>query len=97
MSARSHDVLCLSDDLSAGLAEVELVIVCTPVGLIVDQIRELAEQLPPGALLTDGGSTKRSIADALDRALPNDCRFIGSHPLAGSEKTGVTHATRRPV
>ncbi len=87
------DVLCLSDDLSAGLAEVELVVVCTPVGLIVDQIRELAEQLPPGTLLTDGGSTKRSIAEALDGPLPNDCRFIGSHPLAGSEKTGVTHAT----
>lgn len=87
------DVLCLSDDLSAGLAEVELVVACTPVGLIVDQIRDLAEQLRPGTLLTDGGSTKRSIAEALDGPLPNDCRFIGSHPLAGSEKTGVTHAT----
>lgn len=86
------DILCLSDDLVAGLADVELVIVCTPVGLIVDQIRQLAQHARPGTLFTDGGSTKRSIAEALDGPLPNDCRFVGSHPLAGSEKTGVAHA-----
>ncbi|NLS95046.1 MAG: prephenate dehydrogenase [Planctomycetaceae bacterium] len=86
------DILCLSDNLSAGLAEVELIVVCTPVGLIVDQIRELAAHARPGTLFTDGGSTKRSIAEALDGPLANDCRFVGSHPLAGSEKTGVDHA-----
>ena len=86
------DITCLSDDLVAGLAEVELIIVCTPVGLIVDQIRQLAEHAQPGTLFTDGGSTKRSIAEALDGPLARDCRFIGSHPLAGSEKTGVAHS-----
>ena len=87
------DILCVSDDLTAGLAEVELIIVCTPVGLIAEQIRQLAEHAGPGTLFTDGGSTKRSIAEALAQPLANDCRFVGSHPLAGSEKTGVTHAT----
>lgn len=86
------EILCLSDDLSAGLAEVELIVVCTPVGLIVDQIRELAPHARPGTLFTDGGSTKRSIAEALDGPLAGNCRFVGSHPLAGSEKTGVDHA-----
>ena len=86
------DIVCLSDDLQAGLANVELVVVCTPVGLIVDQIRQLAECARPGTLFTDGGSTKASIAKALDGPLANDCRFLGSHPLAGSEKTGVAHA-----
>jgi len=86
------DIVCLSDDLQAGLADVELVVVCTPVGLIVEQIRQLAECAQPGTLFTDGGSTKASIAKALDGPLANDCRFLGSHPLAGSEKTGVTHA-----
>ncbi len=86
------DILCVSDDLTAGLADVELIIACTPVGLIVDQIRQLAEHARPGTLLTDGGSTKRSIAEALDGPLANGCRFLGSHPLAGSEKTGVAHA-----
>ena len=86
------DIVCLSDDLQAGLADVELVVVCTPVGLIVEQIRQLAECAQPGTLFTDGGSTKASIAKALDGPLANDCRFLGSHPLAGSEKTGVAHA-----
>ena len=86
------DIACLSDDLQLGLADVELAVVCTPVGLIVDQIRELAECAQTGTLFTDGGSTKASIAEALDGPLANDCRFLGSHPLAGSEKTGVAHA-----
>ncbi len=86
------DILCVSDDLTAGLAEVDLIIVCTPVGLIVDQIRQLAKHARPGTLFTDGGSTKRSIAEALDGPLAGGCRFVGSHPLAGSEKTGVGHA-----
>ncbi|MHB8901138.1 MAG: prephenate dehydrogenase [Thermoguttaceae bacterium] len=86
------DILCLSDDLSSGLAEVELIVVCTPVGLIAEQIRQLAGHARPGTLLTDGGSTKRTITEALDGPLANGCRFVGSHPLAGSEKTGVAHA-----
>jgi prephenate dehydrogenase len=86
------EIVCLSDNLAAALMDVELVVVCTPVGLIVDQIRELAQCAQPGTLFTDGGSTKASIAEALDGPLANDCRFLGSHPLAGSEKTGVAHA-----
>ncbi|MFW6114262.1 MAG: prephenate dehydrogenase [bacterium] len=82
----------LSDDLSAGLADVNLVVVCTPVGLIVDQVHQLAKSARPGTLFTDSGSTKRTIAEALDGPLPNHCRFLGSHPLAGSNKTGVEHA-----
>lgn len=86
------EMVCLSDNLAAALIDVELVVVCTPVGLIVDQIRELAQCAQPGTLFTDGGSTKASIAEALDGPLANECRFLGSHPLAGSEKTGVSHA-----
>jgi prephenate dehydrogenase len=86
------DIACLDDDLAAGLADVDLVVVCTPVGLIVEQTRRLAEQASPATLFTDGGSTKGSICEALNGPLANDCRFVGSHPLAGREKTGVAHA-----
>lgn len=86
------EIACLSDNLVAALIDVELVVVCTPVGLIVDQIRELAQYAQPGTLFTDGGSTKASIAESLDGPLANDCRFLGSHPLAGSEKAGVAYA-----
>jgi prephenate dehydrogenase len=79
-------------DLAKGVAEAELVVVCSPVGGIVDHVRGAAEHCPAHTLITDAGSTKRSIVEALDDGLPRGCRFLGSHPLAGSEKTGPSHA-----
>ena len=75
-----------------GVAEAELIVVCTPVELIPQQVREVAEHCPAGALVTDAGSTKAQIVSALDRGLPRNVRFLGSHPLAGSEKTGPGEA-----
>ena len=89
-------------DLAKGVAEADLVIVCTPVGRVVEDIRRAAENCPPGTLITDTGSTKASIVEAFDSAtnnpsddapLPRGCRFLGSHPLAGGEKTGPSHAS----
>ncbi len=79
-------------DIEKGVAEAELVIVCTPVGRIVEDVRMAAMHCPEGALLTDTGSTKQTIVAELDQGLPRGCRFLGSHPLAGSEKSGATFA-----
>lgn len=79
-------------DLSKGVAEAELVVVCTPVGRIIDDVREAAKHCPEGTLITDAGSVKQSLVAALDEGLPRGCRFLGSHPLAGSEKSGAAHA-----
>lgn len=79
-------------DLAKGVAEAELVVVCTPVGRIVEDVRQTAEHAPPGTLITDAGSTKGEIVAALDEGLPRNCRFLGGHPLAGGEKSGPTHA-----
>ena len=79
-------------DLAKGVAEAELVVVCTPVGQIVEHVREVARHCPQGTLITDVGSTKETIVAALDEGLPRDCRFLGGHPLAGSEKSGAGHA-----
>ncbi len=79
-------------DLSKGVADAELVIVCTPVGRIVQDVRTAAEHCPEGTLITDVGSAKQAIVAALDGQLPRGCRFLGSHPLAGSEKAGPSYA-----
>ncbi len=79
-------------DPAKGVAEAELVVVCTPVGRIVEDVRRVAQCCPEGTLVTDAGSTKLSIVEALDEGLPRGCRFLGSHPLAGSEKAGAGHA-----
>lgn len=84
-------------DVARGVAGAELVVVCTPVERIVEHVRRAAAACPPEALITDAGSTKAAIVTALDGTLPkqssHDVRFVGSHPLAGSEKTGCENAS----
>jgi prephenate dehydrogenase len=80
-------------DLNKGVADADLVIVCTPVDQISGHVRQAAAHCPEGTLITDAGSTKQSIVAALDGALPRGCRFLGGHPLAGSEKGGPANAT----
>lgn len=79
-------------DLAKGVAQAELVIVCTPVATIAQLVREAAQACPPGTLITDVGSTKSRIVAELDDGLPRGCQFLGSHPLAGSEKTGPSYS-----
>ena len=74
--------------IARGVAEADLVIVCTPVELIVQQVGEIAAACPAECLITDAGSTKGAIVEALDAT---EAHFVGSHPLAGSEKTGCEH------
>lgn len=88
VGAVSHTTI----DIDKGVAEAELVIVCSPVGRIVEHVRQAARHCPEKTLITDAGSTKQSIVDALDGSLDRGCRFLGSHPLAGSEKAGAANA-----
>ncbi len=81
-----------STDLVAGVAKADLIIVCTPVSAIVDHVTACAAHAPADALITDAGSTKEQIVASLEQRLSNATRYVGSHPLAGSEKTGPEHA-----
>ncbi len=80
-------------DMAKGVAEADLVVVCTPVGHIAEDVRNAARYCREGTLITDVGSAKSTLVDALDEGLPQDCRFLGGHPLAGSEKGGAAHAS----
>lgn len=79
-------------DVAQAAAEADLIVFCTPVDLIVDGARAAAETCRPGTLVTDAGSVKEAICRKLSTGLPDGVTFIGSHPLAGSEKTGFEHA-----
>lgn len=70
----------------------DLVILCTPVGMLEEMLRQIASHLRPGAIVTDVGSTKRSVVTAAEKILPASVHFVGSHPMAGSEKRGVEYA-----
>jgi cyclohexadieny/prephenate dehydrogenase len=80
-------------DIQQGVAAADVVVVCTPVGEISDHILQAAQAAPAGALLTDAGSTKAALIAKVEMALSPGKRFVGSHPLAGSEKKGVQFAS----
>jgi prephenate dehydrogenase len=79
-------------DLAAGVRSANIVVFCSPVDQIAKQAREAAPYAMPGAHFTDAGSTKANIVRELDKALPTHLRFVGAHPIAGSEKQGAENA-----
>lgn len=81
-----------SRNLEEAVHQADLAVFCTPVDGIVEQVRSAAPGCRPGTLLTDAGSTKAAIVHALEGRLPERVAFVGSHPLAGSEKRGPAHA-----
>lgn len=76
-----------------GVASADLVVFCTPVDGIAAQVVEASASCRPGTLLTDVGSTKAAILRAVRGRMPAGVEFLGSHPLAGSEKHGPAHAS----
>ncbi len=77
------------------LAAAEIVVCCVPVDRVAELLRRAADFARPGTLLTDVGSTKGVIVSAVEDSLPGHVSFVGSHPLAGSEKGGPEHASAR--
>ncbi len=79
-------------DPAEAVEDADLVILCTPVGRFGDLLREIGPRLKKGAIVTDVGSTKRSVVAEAEKWLPAGAAFVGSHPMAGSEKRGVRFA-----
>jgi prephenate dehydrogenase len=86
----------VTTDLRQGVASANFVVVCTPVGDVPVFVAAAAKACKPETIITDVGSTKAVIARACDKALADSkglwASFVGSHPLAGSERTGVEFA-----
>jgi len=84
-----------TSNLRRAVAKADLVVLATPVETIVPLARRLLPAMRRGAILTDVGSTKGEIVRALERAVPDGVRYVGSHPLAGSEQRGIAAAQPR--
>ena len=76
--------------LDEAAARADLLFLAQPILHLIDDLAKLRGKLKPGALVTDGGSTKTRICEA-GRALGS--QFIGGHPMAGKEARGVQYAT----
>ena len=66
----------------------DLVVLCVPVGAMGQVAADLAPALKPGATLSDVGSVKRAVIDAVTPHIPSGVHFIPAHPLAGTEHSG---------
>ena len=78
-----------TQDLEAAVTGASIVILCTPVGDMEELAAQLKPHLSADAVITDVGSVKASVVHVVESVLP---RFVGSHPMCGSEKAGVAHA-----
>lgn len=78
-------------DPARALPGADLIVFSTPVRTIVQQIKEWAALYKPGAVITDMGSTKQAIVQAMAE-LPPGLHPVGSHPMCGKEQAGLEAA-----
>ncbi len=70
----------------------DLVVLATPLFAMPELARRIAPALAPGAIVTDVGSAKGGLCEALPGLLPTGVAYVGSHPMAGSHRSGFEHA-----
>lgn len=80
-------------DLGAAVKDTDLIVLCTPVSTIVPLIQSLVSQVRPGTLITDVGSVKDPVVHGADELVPEGIFFVGSHPIAGGENSGLEAST----
>ena len=80
------DRIC--DSAAEAVKDADLVVLCVPVGAMEAVAREVAPALKAGATVTDVGSVKRAVIEAVAPHLPETVDFVPSHPLAGTEHSG---------
>jgi len=78
----------IEDSAAAAVEGADLVVLCVPVGAMGAVAADIAPHLKPGATVSDVGSVKRAVIDAVAPHLPEGVHFVPAHPLAGTEHSG---------
>lgn len=90
---RTRAVDFATTDLTAAVADADLVILCTPLAQMPPLVKQMLPALKPGAIVTDVGSVKAGVVRELEALVAKaGGHFVGSHPMAGAEKMGVSAA-----
>ncbi|KMW60017.1 Cyclohexadienyl dehydrogenase [Candidatus Rhodobacter oscarellae] len=76
------------DSAAEAVADADLVVLAVPVGAMGAVAAEIAPHLKPGCTVTDVGSVKQAVFDAVLPHLPTGVHFVGAHPMAGTEHSG---------
>ncbi|WP_378942696.1 prephenate/arogenate dehydrogenase family protein [Paracoccus sp. R86501] len=78
----------IHDDIKDAVAGADLIVLAVPVGAMGQVMAQIAPHLAPGATVTDVGSVKQSVIDAVAPHVPQGVHFVPGHPLAGTEHSG---------
>lgn len=81
-----------TQDVAEGVAEADVVFLATPVQALGALAKQAMPHLKAGAILTDGGSVKQAVIDAIEPHLRDDVHFVPGHPIAGTENSGAEAA-----
>lgn len=92
LSIHSIDKCFSIENVSKCVEIADIIFLCTPINKILNLIPVIAKSVKPGTLITDVGSTKRTIVKHAQKYFPDDVYFIGGHPMTGSESSGITSA-----
>lgn len=76
------------DSIAEAVEGADLIVLCVPVGAMESIAKEMAPHLAAGATVTDVGSVKRRVIDAVGPHLPQGIHFVPGHPMAGTEHSG---------
>lgn len=79
-------------DALAAVREAAIVIIATPISAVREVMGEIAEALPDGCIVTDTASTKAEVLRWAEELLPRRVSFVGGHPMAGKEQSGIDAA-----
>ncbi|MCF6322283.1 MAG: prephenate/arogenate dehydrogenase family protein [Rhizobiaceae bacterium] len=101
ISTRSQETLDAARDLGLGdeynidasaiVHDADLVIICTPIGVVGKVLQSIAGNLKPGAIVSDVSSVKASVLEQMQPFIPDGVHLVPAHPVAGTEKSGPQH------
>ncbi len=90
--ARERGAVDRTAPLDEALEGADLVVLSLPIRETISLLKKIAPLLSEGAIVTDVGSSKREIVQVMDAVLPFGVMGLGGHPMAGSERSGITAA-----
>ena len=79
-------------DLAKAVHDARLVVIAVPISALRDVFTAIAPHLADGAVVTDTASTKGEVMKWATELMPESVSFVGGHPMAGKEQTGIDHA-----
>lgn len=79
-------------DPAKACARSDFVVFATPVGSFIDIAKQIRSSLRSGVIVTDVGSVKGTLVSAMEELMPEGASFVGGHPIAGSDRSGIDSA-----